>query len=287
AQDPISAFVVRQLFKDETIITTCHYNDDPVSELQQNYELTKGSLISLKAAFRKFFNAPDQFICVSEYVAEKSRFFIPEKSKVSIVHNAVDFQTIKQERGIKRNDKLIITNCGTLEDRKNQVLLIEVAKDLVSQNYLSFEIWLIGTGPNFHSYKKLIQDYGLGDVVKLLGWIPKPWKVISQSGLYIHTATNEAFGYTIIEAIAAGTYSLAIDTGAIQEVLGDEGLVSQSGARKTFLDLIMNIDLNLLEGKAQRQYERASHKFSISAWRDKHSNIYRQKSVHLSEIPVL
>jgi glycosyltransferase involved in cell wall biosynthesis len=278
AQDPISAFVVRKLFPNAQIITTCHYNDDPVTEYQLKYNLNKTAVDELNRQYRKFFAACNQFICVSKYVGRKSKFLMPEGAPISVIPNAVDFQKIGQDRKPKITGKLIITNCGTLENRKNQVLLIELAKDLVASDFTNFEIWLIGSGPNRHAYSDRIEEYGLNDYVKLLGWRTKPWQIISQSHIYIHAALNENCGYTIIEAIAAGTYTLGINAGGVSEVLGEDNSFYLAEAKEKFKDIVLYEDMESLAVKAAAQYDMAYPRFDISVWKEKHSDFYRKEA---------
>jgi glycosyltransferase involved in cell wall biosynthesis len=214
---------------------------------------------------------------VSQYVIEKSKCLFPAHVPVSLVYNAVDFQKIGRHTREKKDGKIVITNCGTLDNRKNQRLLIELAKELVQLNFSNFEIWLIGAGANYDTYKELIQEYKLNDFVKLLGWVDNPWEIISQSHIYIHTATNEAFGYAIIEAIAAGTFAVGIDSGGIGEVLGKEGVVSLDEAKEKFKELILSCDLKGIEMKTISQYNRALQKFDTENWQKQHSDIYKSR----------
>jgi glycosyltransferase involved in cell wall biosynthesis len=276
AQDPISAFAVRRIFKKSQIVTTCHI-DNPVTELQIKYKLSSSQIDQLNKQFKTFFNTSNQFICVSQYVIEKSKCLFPAHVPVSLVYNAVDFQKIGRHTREKKDGKIVITNCGTLDNRKNQRLLIELAKELVQLNFSNFEIWLIGAGANYDTYKELIQEYKLNDFVKLLGWVDNPWEIISQSHIYIHTATNEAFGYAIIEAIAAGTFAVGIDSGGIGEVLGKEGVVSLDEAKEKFKELILSCDLKGIEMKTISQYNRALQKFDTENWQKQHSDIYKSR----------
>lgn len=275
AQDPVASYSIRRLFKTSPIITTCHYNDDPISEFRILYNITQSGIRRLQKEFKFFFNTSNHFICVSRYVAEKSNFLMPAETGVSIIHNTVDFKKIYAERMQKTNNKIIITNCGTLESRKNQILLIELAKDLIDSNFNNFEIWLIGSGPNFNLYKSQIQEYNLNEYVKLLGWQSSPWQIISKSHIYIHTAINESFGYTLLEAIAAGAYAIGIDAGGVREVLYEDALFPLNEARKRLHEYIINENFKEIEAKSLSQYEIISKKFDISRWVEKHSTLYK------------
>lgn len=274
AQDPISAFVIRKLFKSSRIITTCHFNDDPVTEFKLQFDLDQKTVIFLQEKYKKYFKATDEFICVSNYVAKTSKFLMPAEAKISIIHNAIDFKKIEKEKKARNNNKIIISNCGTLENRKNQILLIEVAKELIDSNFRNFQIWLIGTGPNFDLYKNLIDKYQLEDYVLLQGWQEAPWKQISKSNIYIHTALNENFGYTILEAIAAGAFTVAINAGGIPEILESTELIPLKNAKEIIYHLIKNFNYRNAELSAKIQYARAFEKFGIKSWTRKHFKLY-------------
>lgn len=276
AQDPISAYVIRKLFKSSRIITTCHFNDDPVTEFKLHFDLDQKTVIFLQEKYKKYFKATDEFICVSNYVANTSKFLMPKETKVSVIHNAIDFIRIEKEKTARNNNRIIISNCGTLENRKNQILLIEVARELVNSNFKKFQIWLVGTGPNFGLYKKLIHKYQLDNYVLLLGWQKEPWKEISKSNIYIHTALNENFGYTILEAIASGTYTIAIDVGGIPEILEGTELIALHNPKMAICNIIKDFDFNNAELKSIKQYERAREKFDITLWARRHFELYKE-----------
>jgi glycosyltransferase involved in cell wall biosynthesis len=187
----------------------------------------------------------------------------------------VDFAGIKRDRRAKRTDKLIITNCGTLEDRKNQILLLDVAQQLLQARYSNFEIWLIGTGRNANLYQELIVERGLQEHVKLLGWQEKPWRAISESHLYLHTALNEAFGYAVVEAIAAGTFAMGVDVGGLSEVLEADSLVPAEEAKSRFVATILSYNFDEIAARTKHQYEITGRKFDIAVWGEKHACLYQ------------
>ncbi len=274
-QDPLSSYIAKSLFKDAQIINTCHFNDDPVTEIKAKTHLNEFWTKKFIKLYTKYFAACDYFICVSDYVHYKSSYLRPQSKPVFIIHNAVDFRKIREDACAKNGEKLIISNCGYFEDRKNQILLIELARTLVNEKKVNFEIWLIGNGINYKYYERKINNYNLHHFVKLKGKIPEPWKMISQSHLYIHTALNDNCPYSVIESVAAGTLTIAAQTGGINEILGDKYLYSFENAIDHLKNYIYDHKLTDFKKKGLIQHEELK-KFDMPFWKAETLEVYKR-----------
>ncbi|MFD2569131.1 glycosyltransferase family 4 protein [Spirosoma soli] len=218
AQDPrsgVAAYLA--LGKRVPIVLTCHFNDDPVTELATTYSLKGWFLKKLTAWYKYLFSYVRHYVFVSNYAYEKSRHLLPATISKQILYNTVN---IKANRVTRRpSDPLLISNVGYIDERKNQKLLIQIGHELRKRGITNFAIWLIGDGPKRSEYEQLVESLGLGEQVKFYGRQAAPWQLVAQTDLYIHTALNDNCPYSIIEAFAVKTPVLALPVGGVPELL--------------------------------------------------------------------
>ena len=161
------------------------------------------------------------YVFVSNYAYVKSKHLLPANINKRILRNTVrleapvrDSQTEAETSG-----RLIISNVGYIDERKNQQLLLQIGHELRKQGISNFMIWLIGDGPKRDEYTQLATQLGLTEQVKFWGRQSAPWKLVAQSDLYVHTSLNDNCPYSIVEAFAVGTPVLALPVGGIPEML--------------------------------------------------------------------
>ena len=90
-----------------------------------------------------------------------------------------------------------------------------LAKAFEQAPEVNFEYLIAGTGPDVEKLKELAERLGIGEKVKVLGWIePNDLvKVFHKSDVLIHPSpTHDAYGVAVIEAMAAGMIVLSSDT---------------------------------------------------------------------------
>ncbi|MVM35512.1 glycosyltransferase [Spirosoma sp. HMF4905] len=203
------------------IILTCHFNDDPVRELVQKFTLKPVFTRRLTSWYTYLFSYIHTYVFVSNYAYTQSKHLLPSGINKSIIPNTVRLTSSPQPDCPNTIDrqKLIISNVGYIDERKNQKLLLQLGHELRSQGISNFHLWLIGDGPKLDNYKLLATELGLNDHVTFFGRQASPWLLVAQSDLYIHTALNDNCPYSIIEAFAVRTPVLALPIGGIPEML--------------------------------------------------------------------
>lgn len=202
------------------VVLTCHFNDDPVSELAERFALKPAAVRSLTAWYRRLFSEVKNYVFVSEYALSKSKHLLPVDARTLILPNTVRLPETMGDEKRPADDKLILSNVGHFDERKNQRLLIEIGHELRQQGW-EVEIWLIGDGPERTACERLASERGLNGSVKFWGRQQAPWQRVAQSDLYVHTALNDNCPYALLEAFAVNTPVLALPVGGIPELLPD------------------------------------------------------------------
>ncbi|MFV9503747.1 MAG: glycosyltransferase family 4 protein [Oscillochloridaceae bacterium umkhey_bin13] len=120
---------------------------------------------------------------------------------------------------------------GTLQPRKNLVRLIEayaMALPILKATAKPPLLGLAGRkGWLSEPIERRIAELGLGNYVRLLGYVPDADLVSLLSGAlaFVFPSLYEGFGMPVLEAMACGTPVLTSNTTALPEVAGDAALL--------------------------------------------------------------
>lgn len=100
----------------------------------------------------------------------------------------------------------------------------EILIDAVSRlraEYPEILLLIVGDGHYRQRLERRIEELGLAEHVKLLGFVPDSMPVLKCTDIYAHLALCEAQGLAIVEAMLAGLPIVAANRGGIPEVVPD------------------------------------------------------------------
>ncbi len=118
---------------------------------------------------------------------------------------------------------------GGLERRKNTQVLLEAYRKLVRGSAPESVPKLVISGtvhdesnPMATPVRSLIDEYGLGETVQLIGFVPDAdLSAIYQSALiFVFPSRYEGFGLPVLEAFASGTPVITTAAGSLSELAG-------------------------------------------------------------------
>ena len=264
------------LAKRVPVVVTCHFNDDPLTEYKLGFQLSDWTHKRLANWYRYVFKHNDSFITVSDYIKRTSAFLRPHEAICEVIHNGVVFP---EEQPRQESDQFTIISVGTLEERKNQRLLIEAADELRSKGLTQFTVWLLGEGPKRQEWEQLVQEKNLQEFVHFLGFQTNVPDYLRKASLYVHTAVNESWGYSITEAIASGTPVLALATGGIPEQVNRSGpgMLPVSITASELADVLLSYqDAYTRRNLAEEQSAFARRRFNLDVMINKHLAFYKE-----------
>ena len=164
----------------------------------------------------EIFKRADKIICVSNYEKEIVRrdFGISEEDIV-VIPNGINVQEIKKAKPFEFDGALILY-IGRLEKYKNIHFVIEAMKYLPEDFYF----YIGGKGNYERNLKNLIYKLGLEGRVRFLGYIPdeEKYRWMKTCSLFVNLSSVEAFGMTVLEALAAGKPVIVNDKGGLREI---------------------------------------------------------------------
>lgn len=271
AQDILSGCTTKRFFKNKIpLVLTCHFNDNPVEEDLLTYNFGLSGRKYLANAYKHKFAAVNKFIFVSKYAHEKSKYLLNGATDMEVIYNGVEFSSFENRKN--NNGVLEIINVGSVEERKNQKILISLAKRLIHEKIFNFHITVIGAGPDLPHIISEINEAGLNKYFLFPGWITNVDEYLKKSNLYIHTSINDNCPYAILEAISKEVPVIAFRVGGIPEIV-DKQFLFELNDVENMTEFIIKNRSNLPQ-ISKEQFDKISKVFSIENQLDRTKELY-------------
>jgi glycosyltransferase involved in cell wall biosynthesis len=184
------------------------------------------------------FSVVERIIAVSQSAAFG---FLNLGDKVKVVYNGVNTNKFLPDSRNKKSDhSLLISSLGILVKWKNQEDLVRAAYILSNQGKTNLRFRIIG-GPLYNSkkgcsyslkLKKMVEDFGLEEVVELTGHRDNISSLLQQSDIVAITSKEpDPCPLVLLEAMASEVAVVASDKGGPAEIInqGEDGLLYQAG----------------------------------------------------------
>jgi len=149
----------------------------------------------------------------------------------------------------KPKENLVIT-VGRIGPEKRMELFLEIARKMPLVDFA-----IIGsTSPEKASYSDILRKSAPSNVSFILAPLRKVKNVFGKAKVYVHSALNEHFGITIVEAMAAGCVPVVHDSGGAREIV-----TNNTGYRwNTVNDASKQITNLIKDDSPRREFSRAS-----------------------------
>ena len=177
-----------------------------------------------KFLLQKSINKSDLVICVSNSVKDTHIKNLKLKNNnIKVIYNGISqsfFEGIHNKSNKHNNMNLIYV--GRLEREKGVDILID-ALSLIEDKDNNINLSIVGDGREFDKLKEKAINSGVGDKVKFLGKQLDIIKYLDESDVFIHpTRCEEAFGISIVEAMARGIVPITFKKGGLPEIIDSE-----------------------------------------------------------------
>lgn len=241
---------------------TLFYCDKTVSELivptKKTYDLFK----------EKY--GVDRNIYIIPTGIEIERFY---KDKI----DETKLSNLRKKLGFNEDD-FIGAFIGRLGQEKNIVFLLDVVKEL-KDKLPNFKFLLVGDGPDFDEYKKIIKKYDIEDRVVMTGKVP--WEEVPYyyhlSHIFLTASHTETQGLTVIEAMASGSVPVCIKDESFENSIIDkeDGMIFND--KKECKNIITELYNNRsLLNKISEQGIKNSEKFSSKYFAESVLKVYNK-----------
>lgn len=261
--------------KDVKIVTTLHGTDITVL----------GYDPSLTGAIRFGIEKSDVVTAVSSALVKQTNDLIQPDKDIHTVYNfidervykAVDSQHLRNEYGIKDNEKVII-HVSNFRGVK-RVTDVVAAFHLI-QNEIPAKLLLVGDGPEMTVICRQVGELGLEDKVLFLGKQDNLEELYSLSDIKLLLSEKESFGLVALEAMACGVPSIGTNVGGIPEVIEDgyNGFICEVGnvSQVAEKSLLLLKDETLHKELSGNALQTARIKFHSSKIVEEYERIYKE-----------
>jgi glycosyltransferase involved in cell wall biosynthesis len=203
---------------------------DLIYKLYPDYH-KKLNYVYLNRAMPLFCRRAGAIIAVSEATKRDIvTYYGTDPAKIHVVYEAAagHFRPPNQDEiaRVRQQYQLperFLLHLGTIEPRKNLERLVDVLLTLREQNENLVLILAGSKGWLYDDFFGRIEDEGLENVVRPLGWVPDKDlpAVIGAASLAVQPSLYEGFGLPMLEHMACGQVVAASNSGSHPEVGGD------------------------------------------------------------------
>jgi glycosyltransferase involved in cell wall biosynthesis len=200
-------------------------------------------------------------------------------NRVFQIHNGIDLRPFldNQDKASLQIDpgSVVITCVAEMHPRKGHKFLIE-AFNRLQKKIPSLHLFLVGTGP---IEQELKDKYGANPSIHFLGWRRDIPQILRATDVFVLPSLREAFGLSIVEAMASGVAVVATDTGGARDIIenGKSGLLVPPGDTESLMRAIETLIDNPGQRKdlAKNGQERAKTHFTAERMARETADLYR------------
>lgn len=282
-----SELVSREItFNKISYISHLHNNIKELSNIKIDSLFSKKNLIYFwekQRIIKKYKQCNNCFIAISKDTYNFAYNVLPKSlhNNIILLPNAIDtkrFNKFLIKDKIFNNPIQLIT-IGSLTSNKNHRFLIYTIKELLNYNF-DIKLYIIGNGSEFYNLKVLIKKLELEHNIYLTGKVNSVEDYLKKSDIYVHTAIKEAFGLTILEAMATGLPCISLDGDGNKDLIINDFngyLLDKYTSYKDFAKKIITLitDIEKYKKLSNQAIDFAS-KYDINIYGDNLMKIYKK-----------
>ena len=184
----------------------------------------------------------NHFLSISSDTTKYFETHLPAdlRSNIHSLSNAIDVSRFERASTPKM-DVLRMCNVGSFQPKKNQRLLLDVAKQL--KNRVEFELHFVGSGELEDNVRNEAVSLGLSDCTFFHGNVSDVERILNEMNLYVHSAYYEPFGLVLLEAMASGLPVVCLDGKGNRDVVqnGVNGTIVSTSSPIEYANAIMDL----------------------------------------------
>jgi len=192
------------------------------------------------------------------------------KEKIHLVRDPIiEIGLIKdkqKEKIYENHEEGFIVAAGRLTKQKNQILLINLIKNIVNKNP-GIKLLILGDGEKKNFLTNKIKEAKIENNIKLLGYKKNIFKYFKKSKCFISTSLWEDPGFVMIEAAASNCFVISSDcrSGPKEFIGKNNGLLFKNNDLKDLINVYNNFNSMSSENIKKRilNAKKESKKYTI------------------------
>lgn len=222
----------------------------------------------------------DYIVAISQSVkADILKTF--NRGNIGVIYNGIDFNKIKSQVIPTRNTPFRIIIVSRLDVVKKGHDTLLKALSLLNNKGVSVRLDIIGDGLGLDYIKELIEEFGLCNIVSILGSKSRQWVYTNlyKYDLLVQPSRYEGFGLTIVEGIAAKIPILVSDIDGPNEITcnGSYGWMFRVDDYQDMAEKLMeiyNMGPNTLHSKINKSYQYMKKHYSVETTANNYLELY-------------
>lgn len=201
---------------------------------------------------KKYYEKYDKIVCVSKEVQLGFQKLFGTKFKTIVENNVIDEEEVlngaaKQIEWDFKNGQKRLLAVGRLVKQKNFTYLIDTCAKLKDADF-SFQLIILGEGPERHKLEKQINELNIWDCIKLQGFCANPYPYMREADIIICSSLYEGISTVVQEALILGKPIVTTPCTGMEELLGESeyGVIAentQDGLYKALVRLFNSEEL--------------------------------------------
>lgn len=209
----------------------------------------------------------DGVVAISQTIADLLHDAGVQQEKMRVIYSGIDAARFQQRAPRSElSQPAVVGTVAVLEERKGLRYLLEAAARLQAQG-LSVEYRIAGAGPLLAELRQLAQQSGVGDRVRLVGFVSDSAAFLADLDIFVLPSLFEGLGVAALEAMAAGKPVIASRVGGLAESVldGETGLLVAPRDSAALADAIASLVKNptLAVQMGERGAVRVKDRFSL------------------------
>ncbi|NLV35895.1 MAG: glycosyltransferase [Clostridiaceae bacterium] len=234
----------------------------------------------------------DNIIAVSKKVKDQLLEERIQPDKIKLIHNGIDPEdwnttmqpTFRKEAGIS-DDDIVITSVARFSPEKGHEFLLEgirTFKDMLEGSSIvpaKARFVLVGDGELHGQIIEKARALGLHEDILFTGYQEDIGTILKSSDIFISHSSSEAFGISILEAMASGLPVISTDSGGTAEIVNGfrkSGILIAYGDKDALATSLIRLiqDRKLMDEYIRNGYQNVREHFSLDKTSEETYNLY-------------